>query len=104
MMRRLFLFLSLLVLHFGLFAQPQNVHHFEARQTPAWFREGLSYQLMPRSFSEEGTLKGAEKHLERLQELGVTVIYLTPVNVADTISNKSHGIRLRNNSKAVLFR
>lgn len=83
-MKRLSLLVALIVLHVSLFAQPQNVHHFEARQTAAWFREGLSYQLMPRSFSEEGTLKGAERHLERLKDLGVTVIYLTPVNVADT--------------------
>ncbi len=88
-MKRLFSLVALLMLGGSLLAQVQNVHHFEARRTPAWFREGLSYQLMPRAFSEEGTIKGAEKHLERLKDLGVTVIYLTPVNVADTDMDRS---------------
>ena len=67
----------------------ENCSHFNARQTPDWFREGITYQLMPRCFSEEGTLKGTEKHLERLKELGVGVIYFTPINVADTDMDKS---------------
>ena len=67
----------------------ENCSHFNARHTPAWFREGVSYQIMPRCFSEEGTLKGAEKHLERLADLGISVVYLLPVNVADTDMDKS---------------
>ena len=55
-----------LLLNIGMHAQ--SVHHFNARPAPEWFREGLSYQLMLRSFTEEGTLKSAEKHLERLGE------------------------------------
>ena len=87
-MKRIVTFLSLLV--FGLSAMAQeNCSHFNARPTPAWFREGVSYQIMPRCFSEEGTLKGAEKHLERLVELGISVVYLIPVNVADTDMDKS---------------
>lgn len=56
----------------------------QARPTPQWFREGVTYQIVLRSFSQEGNLKGAEKQLERLRDLGVNVLYLTPVNVADT--------------------
>ena len=87
-MKRFFTFVSFLMLGVSLMAQ-ENCHHFNARQTPAWFREGVTYQLMPRCFSEEGTLKGAEKHLERVAELGVSVIYLLPVNVADTDMDKT---------------
>ncbi len=82
-MKRFFTLILLLLASISLMAQ-SNCGHFNARQTPAWFREGLTYQLMPRSFCEEGTLKGAEKHLERLKDLGVTLIYLTPVCEADT--------------------
>ena len=87
-MKRLFLALSLLMLSASLMAQ-ENCHHFNARQTPDWFREGITYQLMPRCFTEEGTIKAAEKHLERLKELGVGVVYFTPVNVADTDMDKT---------------
>lgn len=55
-----------------------------ARAVPEWFRTGVTYQIMPRCMSEAGTLKGAEAHLERLADLGVNTVYLTPVNVADT--------------------
>ena len=82
-MKRLVAFFSFLALSLSVMAQ-ENCHHFNARQTPTWFREGITYQLMPRCFTEEGTIKAAEKHLERLKDLGVTVIYFLPVNVADT--------------------
>lgn len=87
-MKRFLTFIFLLTFSLSVYAQ-DNCHHFNARQTPAWFREGITYQIMPRCFSEEGTLKGAEKHLERLAELGVSVVYLLPVNVADTDMDKS---------------
>lgn len=87
-MKRFFTFVSFLMLGVSLMAQ-ENCSHFNARHTPAWFREGITYQLMPRCFSEEGTLKGAEKHLERLADLGVSVVYLLPVNVADTDMDKT---------------
>ena len=74
-MKRLFFALSLLMLSLPLMAQ-ENCSHFNARNTPDWFREGITYQLMPRCFTQEGTLKAAEKHLERLKELGVGVVLI----------------------------
>lgn len=62
----------------------QSLHDQQARETPDWFKKGVTYQIAPRAMSEEGTLKGAEAHLERLKDLGVTTAYLLPVNVADT--------------------
>jgi len=43
----------------------------------------LIYQLFLRAFTPEGTLKGAEKMLPHLKDLGVDLIYLTPVTEAD---------------------
>ena len=82
-MKRLFTAVLLLMLGTSVMAQ-DNCSHFNARQTPAWFRESISYQILPRCFTEEGTIKAAEKHLERLKDLGVGVIYFTPLYVADT--------------------
>ena len=82
-MKRAFILISLLMLSTSLFAQ-QSYGHLNARKTSAWFREGISYQLVVRNFSEEGTLKGAEKGLKRLADLGVSVVYLIPVCESDT--------------------
>lgn len=64
-------------------------HHLQARSSPDWLAEGFTYQIMPRSFSAEGTLKGAEAQLERLADLGVSVVYLMPVNKADDDMDRS---------------
>ncbi len=66
----------------GILAQP--LHEQTARQSPDWFRRGLTYQMMPRAMSEAGTLKGAGEQLDRLCEMGVSIVYLLPVNAADT--------------------
>lgn len=55
----------------------------EARQTPRWFTEGVMYQIQPRAFTPEGTLKAAERKLSYLRDLGVTIVYLVPVMKMD---------------------
>ena len=35
------------------------------------------YQLALRTYTEEGTLNAAKKHLGELKELGIDIIYLT---------------------------
>ena len=71
-MKRFLLLISLSLFCASVMAQ-ESFSHLEARKTSEWFREGISYQLVLRNFSEEGTLKGAEKGLERLKDLGVCV-------------------------------
>ncbi len=88
MRKQLFLFALLLATPLCLSAQ--SFHDQPARETPEWFRKGVTYQVMPRCMSEEGTLKGAEAHLERLLDLGVNTVYLLPVNVADTDMDRAY--------------
>ena len=87
-MKRIIILASALMMSIASFAQTSYAH-LEARKSPAWFRESFSYQLVLRNFSEEGTLKGAEKQLQRLKDLGVGVIYLIPVCESDTDMDKS---------------
>ena len=42
-----------------------------ARQSPAWFTRGVMYQIQPRAFTPEGTLKAAEAKLPYLKDLEV---------------------------------
>lgn len=47
---------------------------------PDWSKNATIYQLNTRQFTQEGTLRAAEKHLPRLKELGVVILWLMPVN------------------------
>jgi glycosidase len=51
-----------------------------ARTVPDWLREGVVYEIFPRSFSSAGTFKGIIPQLDRLKSLGVTVIWLMPIH------------------------
>ncbi len=51
---------------------------------PAWWTDAVVYQVYPRSFADAdgdgmGDLAGIRSHLDHLQDLGVDVIWLSPV-------------------------
>lgn len=55
-----------------------------ARETPAWWKESVFYQVYPRSFCDAngdgvGDLQGIRAKLDYLQELGVDVLWLSPI-------------------------
>lgn len=54
-----------------------------ARPMPDYVKQSVIYQMQMRSFTPEGTLKAARAYLPELAELGVDIIYLTPVYVSD---------------------
>jgi glycosidase len=47
---------------------------------PRWVRGGVIYEIFPRVFSAEGNFDGVTAQLERLQELGVNVLWLMPIH------------------------
>ncbi|HEU0295476.1 MAG TPA: alpha-amylase family glycosyl hydrolase [Anaerolineales bacterium] len=47
---------------------------------PEWSRNAVIYQINSRQFTEEGTFRAAEKHLPRLKELGVDILWLMPIH------------------------
>ena len=55
----------------------------QARTSPEWITRGVMYQIQPRAFTPEGTFKAAQARLSKLADLGVTILYLCPVFVAD---------------------
>lgn len=61
----------------------------EARPTPAWFTRGVMYQVQPRAFTQEGSLKSIEAKLPYLKDLGVTIVYLVPVFEMDDDMDRS---------------
>ena len=46
---------------------------------PDWARAATVYQINTRQFTPEGTLRAAAEQLPRLQRLGVTILWLMPV-------------------------
>ncbi|HNX34375.1 MAG TPA: alpha-amylase family glycosyl hydrolase [Kiritimatiellia bacterium] len=67
----------------ALLAAEPPLNQRQARTSPEWLTGGVMYQIQPRAFTPEGTLKAAQARLPKLAELGVTVLYLCPVFVAD---------------------
>ena len=60
-----------------------------ARTSPKWITDGIVYQIQPRTFTAEATLKAAATKLPYLKDLGVTIVYLTPVFVMDTDGDRA---------------
>jgi len=48
-------------------------------QHPAWATNASLYQVNVRQYTPEGTFRAAEKHLPRLQKMGVGILWLMPV-------------------------
>jgi cyclomaltodextrinase / maltogenic alpha-amylase / neopullulanase len=51
-----------------------------ARPARDWVRDGVIYEVYPRAFSREGNFNGVTAQLDRLKDLGVTIIWLMPIH------------------------
>ena len=60
-----------------------------AKKAPQWLTRGVVYQIQPRAFTAEGTLRAAAEKLEYLKETGVTIVYLPPVFEMDSDTDRS---------------
>jgi cyclomaltodextrinase / maltogenic alpha-amylase / neopullulanase len=61
-------------------AQSKDVSKVAARSSRPWVRDGVIYQIFPRDFSNEGNFKGVTAQLDRLKDLGVTILWLMPIH------------------------
>ena len=59
-----------------------------ARQSPDWLRDAVVYEVFPRAFSKEGDFKGVTAQLDRLKDLGVTVLWLMPIHPVGKLKAK----------------
>jgi len=58
----------------------RDLSRLSARSSPAWVRDAVVYEVFPRDFSPQGNLAGVTTSLDRLHDLGVTVVWLMPVH------------------------
>lgn len=52
---------------------------YEALQAPEWLSKNAIYQINPRTFSKEGTIKAVTAELPFLKGLGFNIVYLCPI-------------------------
>jgi len=57
-----------------------DVARLPARPARAWVRDGVIYQVFPRAFSAAGNFQGITAQLDRLKDLGVSIIWLMPIH------------------------
>src|ERR1041385_2979334 len=51
-----------------------------ARPVRDWVRDGVIYEIYPRAFSQQGNFDAITARLDELKDLGVTILWLMPVN------------------------
>ena len=59
-----------------------------ARSSPAWVRDGVVYEIFPRNFSARGDFAGVIAQLDRLQQLGVNILWLMPIHPLGKLKSK----------------
>ena len=64
---------------------------------PEWLARSAIYQVNPRTFSKEGTIKAITNELEYLKSIGFSIVYLCPVFEEDNSSDEKF---LSNRQKA----
>ena len=55
---------------------------------PTWLEDAVIYQINTRQFTSEGTFSAATEQLERLQKLGVDILWLMPIHPIGEINRK----------------
>jgi glycosidase len=55
---------------------------------PAWSKNATIYEVNIRQFSSEGNFKGFEKHLPRLKDMGIDIIWLMPIHPIGELKRK----------------
>src|SRR6266481_6445322 len=58
----------------------QEAARGQARVSRPWVRDGVIYEIYPRDFSPEGNFNGITAQLDRLKDLGVTILWLMPIH------------------------
>ncbi|WP_200816606.1 alpha-amylase family glycosyl hydrolase [Halobacillus sp. Marseille-P3879] len=81
-MKKIFFMVAATVLFFTAFVQPVALGS-ESKQksdeVSEWAKDDVIYEVNVRQYTEEGTFEAFEKHLPRLQELGVDILWFMPV-------------------------
>jgi glycosidase len=62
------------------YPQQRDVSKQSARVVRDWVRDGVVYEIYPRAFSQAGNFDGITARLDKLKDLGVTILWLMPIH------------------------
>jgi glycosidase len=68
--------------------EPLDYSKLAARSGPAWVHQGIIYEIFPRQFSAKGDFNGITAQLDRLQQLGVNILWLMPIHPVGKLNSK----------------
>lgn len=60
--------------------QPRDFSKENARTSQEWVKDAVIYEIFPRQYSNKGDFNSITKDLDRLRDLGVTVLWLMPIH------------------------
>lgn len=61
-------------------APPRDFSKENARTSPDWVKDAVIYEIFPRQYSQKGDFNAITADLDRLKDLGVTILWLMPVH------------------------
>jgi glycosidase len=82
------------MLCFGVASPADDPAAANARRGPAFLDKATIYQIWLRSFAPEGTIQAAARRLPHIAGLGVSIVYLSPVNVQSHAGGFSNPYRI----------
>ncbi|MEJ7861720.1 MAG: alpha-amylase family glycosyl hydrolase [Pyrinomonadaceae bacterium] len=59
---------------------PRDFSKENARTSPDWVKDAVIYEIYPRQYSQKGDFNSITNDLDRLKNLGVTVLWLMPIH------------------------
>ncbi len=73
-----------------IFAQQpaQDFSKETARVSPDWVKDAVIYEIFPRQYSQKGDFNAITNDLDRLKNLGVTVLWLMPIHPVGKLKAK----------------
>ncbi len=68
--------------------QPRDFSKETARTSPDWVKDAVIYEIYERQYSPKGDFNSITNDLDRLKNLGVTVLWLMPVHPVGKLKSK----------------
>jgi glycosidase len=73
-------FASFALANFSFAQQTRDFSKENARASAEWVKDAVIYEIYPRAFSNKGDFNSITSDLDRLKDLGVTVLWLMPIH------------------------
>lgn len=81
--------IGIILINQVLAQQPQRDFSKEnARTSQDWVKDAVIYEIFPRQYSAKGDFNGITKDLDRLKDLGVTVLWIMPIHPIGELKRK----------------